>query len=217
MPGRGSFVGAFASTNLGDVSPNIMGPKCQKSGKPCDMLTSTCPDKDQCIASGPGKDMFESTKIIATRIYKGASKILKEKSGREITGPIDFVHQYIDMSKANATYYNPYTKNVENVRGCLPAMGYSFAAGTTDGPGSFEFKQGTITDNALWNVVRDFIAAPSKDDEECQAPKPILLATGRAVYPYEWQPKIVPTQIFVIGDLALAGLPGEFTTMSGRR
>lgn len=25
---------------------------------------------------------------------------------------------------------------------CKPAMGYSFAAGTTDGPGAFNFKQG---------------------------------------------------------------------------
>jgi neutral ceramidase len=28
MVGKGSFVGAFCSSNLGDVSPNIMGPKC---------------------------------------------------------------------------------------------------------------------------------------------------------------------------------------------
>lgn len=29
LVGKGSFVGAFCSANLGDVSPNIMGPKCQ--------------------------------------------------------------------------------------------------------------------------------------------------------------------------------------------
>lgn len=72
--GRGDFVGAFASTNLGDVSPNIMGAKCKLSGAPCDINTSSCPEgKGPCVASGPGRDMFESTKIIATRIYKGAS------------------------------------------------------------------------------------------------------------------------------------------------
>ena len=27
---------------------------------------------------------------------------------------------------------------------CKPAMGFSFAAGTTDGPGAFDFKQGTF-------------------------------------------------------------------------
>lgn len=58
-------------------------------------------------------------------------------------------------------------------------MGYSFAAGTTDGPGEFDFKQGTVTSNSFWNTVRDFIAPPTREDEECHRPKPILLATGR--------------------------------------
>lgn len=58
-------------------------------------------------------------------------------------------------------------------------MGYSFAAGTTDGPGSFAFEQGTITPNPFWNMVRNFIAAPTDDDIHCHGMKPILLATGR--------------------------------------
>lgn len=96
-------------------------------------------------------------------------------------------------------------------------MGYSFAAGTTDGPGAFDFTQGTTSGNPLWNLVRDFLAMPSREDMECQKPKPILLATGRATFPYEWQPRIVSTQIVMIGDVALVAVPGEFTTMSGRR
>lgn len=65
------------------------------------------------------------------------------------------------------------------MKGCVPAMGYSFAAGTTDGPGAFDFTQGTTTTNPLWNAVRDLLAAPTKEDVACQHPKPILLATGR--------------------------------------
>lgn len=218
LVGKGEFVGAFASSNLGDVSPNIMGPKCEKTGLPCDLLTSSCPaGAGACFASGPGEDMFESTKIIATRLFSGASQILTKSGGRQVTGPVNFVHQFVDMTKAEAMFFNPKTRQLEQVRGCLPAMGYSFAAGTTDGPGAFDFQQGTITDNALWNAVRDFIAEPTVDDKECQAPKPILLATGRAKFPYDWQPKIVPTQILIIGDFAIAAVPGEFTTMSGRR
>lgn len=64
------------------------------------------------------------------------------------------------------------------VHGCRPAMGYSFAAGTTDGPGEFDFKQGTQTGNRLWNKIRDFLAEPTQEDIRCQHPKPILLATG---------------------------------------
>lgn len=87
-------------------------------------------------------------------------------------------------------------------------MGYSFAAGTTDGPGVFDFTQGTTTDNPLWNTVRNFLAHPSEDDIRCQSPKPILLATGRVKFPYAWQPKIVPTQLFQIGDVYMVALPG---------
>jgi neutral ceramidase len=34
LPGKGSFVAAFASTNLGDVSPNTAGPRCIDTGEP---------------------------------------------------------------------------------------------------------------------------------------------------------------------------------------
>jgi neutral ceramidase len=33
----------------------------------------------------------------------------------------------------------------------------------------------------------------------------------------EWQPSIVSTQLAFIGSVAIAGVPGEFTTMAGRR
>lgn len=42
---QGKFVAAFASSNLGDVSPNTQGPKCQDTGEPCDLLTSSCNGK----------------------------------------------------------------------------------------------------------------------------------------------------------------------------
>lgn len=121
------------------------------------------------------------------------------------------------MAEVSTNYLNPKTAAMENVAGCLPAMGYSFGAGTTDGPGAFDFHQGTTSDNPLWNAIRDFIAEPTKDDIKCQYPKPILLESGRAVFPYEWQPKIASTQLLKIGNVILAAVPGEFTTMAGRR
>ena len=55
--GKGSFVAAFASTNLGDVSPNLDGPHCMDTGLACDLEHSTCNNRTQmCIASGPGKE-----------------------------------------------------------------------------------------------------------------------------------------------------------------
>lgn len=64
---------AFAQSNCGDVSPNTDGPKCQNTGEPCDILSSTCDGRAHfCYAAGPGRDMEESTKIIGTRQYEKA-------------------------------------------------------------------------------------------------------------------------------------------------
>ena len=114
-------------------------------------------------------------------------------------------------------------------------MGDSFAAGTTDGPGAFNFKQGYwfssvrlsfgftafLGDNGtgyvFWNLVRDFLATPSKEQIQCHHPKPILLDTADMTFPYQWEPSIAPIQILRVGQLFILAVPGEFTTMSGRR
>ncbi|XP_060803695.1 neutral ceramidase isoform X2 [Amyelois transitella] len=219
-PGKGSVVCAFASTNLGDVSPNIKGPRCEFSGKVCDQESLLCElPKERCFASGPGRDMFQSTKIIATKLFETAMTVLKQP-GEDLTGPLGVVHQFVDMPLEEVHPYDPVTETFNasrNVSGCFPAMGYSFAAGTTDGPGAFDFKQGTTSGNPLWDAVRDFIAEPTKEDVECHAPKPILFATGRIKFPYSWQPRIVSCAVARIGGFFLAAVPGEFTTMSGRR
>lgn len=36
-------------------------------------------------------------------------------------------------------------------------------------------------------------------------------------FPLEWQPAIVSTQLAFIGPIIIACVPGEFTTMAGRR
>ena len=61
---------------------------------------------------------------------------------------------------------------------CPAAMGYSFAAGTTDGPGGFDFIQGSNTTNPFWDFVSGLLKDPSPEQEACHAPKPILLDTG---------------------------------------
>nr|WBW70150.1 venom protein [Lampona murina] len=210
--GKGPFVAAFAQANEGDVSPNTKGPRCIDTGLPCDVDTSTCDGENlKCIAFGPGKDMFESTKIIGERQHNKAVELF-DSADKPISGPVGFAHQYIDMTRQTVAL-----NETTNGTTCKPAMGYSFGAGTTDGPGGFNFKQGTKTDSLFWNLVRDLIASPSEDLKKCQKPKPILLATGEMDFPYMWQPFQVPTQILRIGQLAVVAVPGEFTTMSGRR
>ncbi|GBP78308.1 Neutral ceramidase [Eumeta japonica] len=238
-PGRGKIVCAFASTNLGDVSPNTRGPHCERSGRVCDNEHLLCAAGEKCFASGPGVDMFDSTRIIATKMFDTAMELLRSP-GEDVTGDgeVRALHQYVAMPEQRVRAYDPLTDTFNSskiVEGCLPAMGYSFAAGTTDGPGVFNFTQGTTSSNPLWDAVRDFIAEPTVRDVACHAPKPILLATGRmpmqdierghqvcrgvsqAKFPYEWQPQIVSCSVARVGRLLLAAVPGEFTTMSGRR
>ena len=70
---QGSFVATFASSNLGDVSPNVKGARCQFSGRPCDVHSSTCSGRrEMCIASGPGVDIFDSTRIVAEKLFRKA-------------------------------------------------------------------------------------------------------------------------------------------------
>lgn len=210
--GHGNFVAAFASTNLGDVSPNTAGTKCIDTGLPCDGTKSTCNGKcENCIGSGPGKDMFESTQIIGQNQYNFA-KVLMQNKQEFVDGPIDYRHSFVDMSKLNVTL-----STGRKVQLCSPAMGYSFAAGTTDGPGMFGFTQGTTTGNPFWNRVRDFLSKPTDEEIRCQHPKPILLNTGDIEIPYQWDPRVVPVQIIRVGNLFILSCPNEFTTMAGRR
>eukprot|EP00803_Ostreobium_quekettii_P008842 evm.model.scf_195.7 EVM.evm.TU.scf_195.7 scf_195:39486-43547(-) len=213
-PGPGPFVAGFAQGAVGDVSPNTLGPFCMDTGEPCDAVTSTCNGRNElCAGRGPGwPDMFESNRIIADRQFQKAVDLLVSAS-EEVKGPVDFRHKYVDMTNVTVAATNTTPSGTT----CPAAMGMSFAAGTTDGPGAFDFKQGSKNASAFWKLVRSGIKAPSKHQIQCQAPKPVLLDTGEMDYPFAWQPAIVDVQILRVGQIVLLCVPGEFTTMSSRR
>ncbi|XP_070801768.1 neutral ceramidase [Pituophis catenifer annectens] len=214
LPGKGPFVAAFTSSNLGDVSPNTKGPHCINTGEPCENMGNYCliGGAKFCIATGPGKDMFQSTQIIGTHVYSNAKEIYM-KASKKLDGPISSVHQWVDMSNITVQLNSTHTGKT-----CKPALGYSFAAGTTDGPGMFNFTQGTTEGHPFWDSIRDaFLVRPSNESIECHKPKPILLPVGELTKPYPWQSSIVDIQMFTIGSAAFVAVPGEFTTMSGRR
>ncbi|CAF1687883.1 unnamed protein product, partial [Adineta ricciae] len=214
LPGQGQFVAAFGQSNEGDVSPNLMGPKCIDTGLPCDFATSTCHGRtEKCIAFGPGKDMYESNTIIGQRQFETA-KDLYDRAQTFLNGNVQYRHTYIDMQTINVS--SRFTSTKRNETTCQAALGYGFAAGTTDGPGDFDFTQSKNSTNPFWQFVSAFLAKPTPEQIKCQAPKPILLDVG-LIKPIEWVPFVLPQQIFQIGQLYIIGLPGEFTTMSGRR
>ena len=72
--------------------------------------------------------------------------------------------------------------------------------------------------NPFWEIVKGAVTPyPSQEQIDCQYPKPILLNTGYAHFPYEWSPSTVDIQMLRIGQFVMLIMPGELTTMSGRR
>ena len=57
------------------------------------------------MASGPGRDMFESTFIIASKQYEKAKELYKQANvtGLKLSGPVDFRHQYVNMTNQHLT------------------------------------------------------------------------------------------------------------------
>ncbi|EKM53544.1 uncharacterized protein PHACADRAFT_163865 [Phanerochaete carnosa HHB-10118-sp] len=223
MPGNNTFVAGFTQANVGDTSPNTEGAFCESPGQPwdgmpCQFDHSTCGNKtEDCHGRGPGFRIsdFESNKIIAQRQVDGAKKLMS-RNLRPVSGSVAYVHTYLDMR-----YHSFQLPNGTTVQTCPPAMGYSFAGGTTDGPGAFDFIQGDNSSdpqNPFWQIVKGAITPyPLTEQITCQFPKPILLNTGYAELPYPWSPHTVDIQLLRAGNLVIAVIPGELTTMSGRR
>ncbi|QRW25286.1 hypothetical protein RhiXN_07235 [Rhizoctonia solani] len=221
-PGKNTFVAGFVQANVGDTTPNTLGAFCESPGKPwdgqpCEYQKSTCGNVTQgCHGRGPGFQIsdFESNRIIGENQYLGAKKLMASNSLTAVKGAVRSLHTYVNMSN-----YSFPLSNGTTVHTCPPAMGYSFAGGTSDGPGAFDFTQGETADgtqNPFWEIVKGIITAPpSQEQKQCHYPKPILLNTGYTKFPYAWQPDIVDIQMMRVGQFVVLVVPGEFTTMAG--
>jgi neutral ceramidase len=190
--GKPEFVAAFAQSNCGDVTPNLN-------------LNNT----------GPGKTDVESTRIIGERQARTAEKLFEEAK-EPLRGPVEARHVFVDFSKL--TVAGEFTGAGER-RTCPSALGYAFAAGSTeDGGGNPLFKEG-MKERSVWidTLVRTAVprAAPTAELRECQKPKAILFATGLGKPPAQEQ--VLPLGLVRLGQLVLAVGPAEFTTMTGRR
>lgn len=157
--------------------------------------------------------MFESTQIIGTNQANKALELF-DAAVTPLNSGLSFAHSYKWMINGTVALSNGTV-----VETCPSALGDGFAGGTTDGPGMFNFVQGTNSSspNVYWNYIASFLSKPSKHQVACQSPKAILLNTGEIDFPALWTPQILPLQVFKIGQFVLIGVPGEFTTMSGRR
>ena len=202
-----TFVAAFAQASAGDVTPNIG------------------------FGQAPADVTFEKNKSLENAVLKQYNKAKELYSGAttELSGPVDYRHEWVDMR----TLHVEETKCVT----CPAGMGASFSAGSpADNPSpSPLFPNGTTVDSLNWNdnaaltFLNGFLggifafAWPATGDaayKKCHAEKPVLIPTGVAhinISGPTMTPQIMPLQVLRIGNLAIAAVPAEVTTMSGRR
>ncbi|KAI1325051.1 Neutral/alkaline nonlysosomal ceramidase [Xylariaceae sp. FL0255] len=218
------FVAGFSQANVGDTTPNVLGAWCDDgSGQMCSYENSTCGGTSEaCHGRGPQFAKLDlgisSCYEIGTNQYNGAKSVYDtlDTSGTPVVGStVKSFHFFQDM-----TFWNFTLPNGTEVQTCPSALGYSFAAGTTDGPGDFDFTQadsGKPSASPVWAVVSGLLKEPSPQQKACQAPKPILLDVGEIDTPYAWSPNIIDVQMFRVGQLVMIISPSEATTMAGRR
>jgi len=233
--GKGPFIAAFASSNLGDLSPQTEGALCRSGpdkGKPCSK-SSTCNigplnfgDPTVCRGLGPGKNHYHSNQILGKKQSDKALELIDATSQIPLTGKIDFRHSYVLFPELEVTVNGSKTKL------CWPAMGMSAPAGTTDVTSLPVFRQGTknrefptsfheVLRPSVMKAAGTLFSQPKQKDKDCQDPKPILFQFGTkktgATKPVQWYPVHLPVQILRVGCLFILSAPGEFTTMAGRR
>jgi neutral ceramidase len=187
------YVAAFANSEAGDSSPNIEG---DLDG-----------DRDWDCAANSN---FECAKDSGMRHVSAAIELDADQTSPYLSGPIDYRQKNIDFS--NTSIRPEFADQQTDVKTCYSAIGLSMLAGAPeDGPGVGEEGR---TCESLGRFMSGLMCDHPQDT--CHGPKPIAIATGLKT-PTPWTPQILPIQIVRIGQLALAAVPAEFTTMSGRR
>ncbi|ODH13914.1 hypothetical protein ACO22_06804 [Paracoccidioides brasiliensis] len=222
-----NFVAGFSQSTVGDTTPNTLGAWCEDgSDVRCTFNESTCGGKNgACHGRGPyfretdqgAKSCFE----IGRRQYTAAKDLVEKMSATstKIKGAqnVAAIHTFNNFS--NFTFTSPLDSS-RVLKTCNASLGFSFAAGTTDGPGVFDFTQNgtdSSTENPFWYIARSLIHAPSEEQKECQKPKVILLDVGSVNEPYPWSPNIVDIQLLRVGQVVIIVSSGEASTMAGRR
>jgi neutral ceramidase len=202
-----TFVGAFAQSNGGDVTPNIG------------------------FGQAPPDLTLSGNKSLGNAVLKQYHKAreLYDNATEEVTGAIDYRHEWVDMRTLQVESAQTST--------CAAGMGASFSAGSPyDNPSPAPlFPNGTTVDSLVWSenagktalskILGGFFSLIWQDTSDpnyrkCHAEKPVLIPTGVAhvnINGPTMTPQIMPLQIIRIGSVALIAVPAEVTTMSGRR
>lgn len=203
QPDSRNFVAGFANSDEGDVSPDIFPNK----------YTPASPE-----------EQLRRTAQLGT-MQRDAAQNLWQQPGQDLPVDVASVFGWTKMPGLQVAAAYTDTKKIESV--CAPALGMSFAAGSTeDGPtGLLQFAEGMRADgnydlDRLYAVLRVLVGGATNreirdEDYQCQFPKAIAFMADGGIVP--WVPTSLPFQIQRIGDLAIVAIPGEMTTQAGRR
>jgi len=229
-PGADTFVAAFAQTNEGDASPNLY------------VMERPFPDPTRA----GGRDQYEGNAIAGTKQLAKSLELFDQGRAlagpvdyRLFHVPITDIE--ITDPAVLGSLKHPAELDTAVKRTCDGTLGVSFGAGAEDGPGpghegvkcsdSPDVVQLAADDVATtfnndhvpataWDldIPSNLFAAavlcqrdtidPTGRDYSCQAEKPAFFPAGVSV---------LPLQVFRIGNLAIAGLPWEVTTVAARR
>ncbi|MGR3275331.1 neutral/alkaline non-lysosomal ceramidase N-terminal domain-containing protein [Acaryochloris marina NIES-2412] len=207
---REPIVAAFANANCGDVSGNVA----------YGSIPTGINDRERMQKHGQQQ-------------YQQAQTLF-DQATEALQGSIDYRHTFIDLSHIEIA-------DQPGKRTWPAALGLSFAAGSSeDSDPPFQFREG-ITVRTITKAESTILAASgliaamempgadlpghldrklTQDFIDGHAPKPIAFAPGLAHSTTDYHPitpQEVPIQILKIGNLVLTGIPGEITTMAGRR
>ncbi|MFO7682731.1 MAG: neutral/alkaline non-lysosomal ceramidase N-terminal domain-containing protein [Chloroflexota bacterium] len=203
---RETFVAAFANANCGDVSGNV---------------STGVPDgaQDRMHMEDHGRKQFER----ARELFDVATE--------ELDGGVAYRHTRVDMADVQLT-------DRSGNRTFAAALGLSFAAGSKEDSvpriqvgavtmDSFNLKEGLVegqispSERLAQGAIIAGLGATFGTTTDSPAfvnghlPKPIILRPGLLSPPIT--PNVLPLQIIRIGNLVITAVPGELTTMAGRR
>lgn len=185
LPG---FVGAFAQTNAGDMSPNL----------------------NQRPGSGPTEDEFDNTRIIGERQANAAAAALDSAS--TVEGPVDFRMTFLDLAHSEVSA--DFTTDGRPHRTGAPMGGAAAFAGTDEGPAFRVFRQGP---NPWCDAISRVAYRLSPALSDAQAPKGLVVPGGLLNRLVPLAQEKVPLQLLRIGNLYLIAIPGEVTIVAGLR
>jgi neutral ceramidase len=197
-----TFVAAFANANCGDVSGNVE--------------LGHIPDgvHDRAQMEKHGRQQFD----VAWGLFETATE--------EVAGPVDHRHTRVDFSNVSI--------GATGERTWPAALGISFAAGSSEDSvpepdlgihegitaQNIDESDALITGVASLGLSAIFgisviDQAEAVTEREGHLPKPVVLMPGVDQPPAV--PQVLPVQLLRVGSMAVLGIPGELTTMAGRR